>query len=163
MSAISKTETAFLQTHGCIAPTYAQLNGVEIIDANTDTKAVQFNLQFKNMAGHVFGYLTCTVLAVSERGEYWVNSIGGNNPEYDEPVYFDSLSVSEKTLPIVTDHDSIFAVNCLQFQLTQEQCRMLNDDLKEYCEEQFKAASEKESAAIQDLADESRYYEKMGN
>jgi hypothetical protein len=40
---------------------------------------------------------------------------------------------------------------------------MLNDEISEILEEQFKAESEKEAAEVKDLADESRYYEKMGD
>ena len=40
---------------------------------------------------------------------------------------------------------------------------MLNEEVGLILEEKFKAESEKEAAEVQDLADESRYYEKMGN
>lgn len=152
---------AFLNAFQCEAPKYVGFNHVSIDDVDIDSREVRFTLSYNGVSA-TNGSVLCSIIADQDTGSYWVNH-HGNNPEYDIEVEFDSLAVTAKHRPTVEEFEAVFACHGLQIQLTDEQIQMLNDDLKEYCEEQFKASAEKEAAEVQDLADEVRYYEKMGN
>ena len=162
MNAITKLDTAFLSAFECEAPQYAGFNHVSINDVDVNSREVRFTLSYKGVAA-TNGSVLCSIIADEDTGSYWVNSIGGNNTEYDQEIEFASLAVTTKHRPTVEEFESVFACHGLQIQLTDEQIKMLNDELSEILEEKFKAESEKEAAEVQDLADESRYYEKMGN
>ena len=161
MNAITKLDTAFLNAFGCEAPQYVGFNHIYINDVDIDSREVRFTLSYNGISV-ANGSVICSIIADEDTGSYWVNH-HGNNPEYDQEVEFDSLAVTAKHRPTVEEYESVFACRGLQIQLTENQIQMLNDDLKEYCEEQFKAEAEKEAAEIKDLADEDRYHEKMGN
>lgn len=152
---------AFLNKFECEAPQFVGFNQVSIDEVDIESREVRFTLSYNGISA-ANGSVLCSIIADEDTGSFWVNH-HSNNPEYEQEIEFASLAVTAKHRPTVEEYESVFSCHGLQIQLTQEQCRMLNDDLKEYCEEQFKANAEKESAAIQDLADEVRYYEKMGN
>ena len=161
MNAITKLDTAFLNAFACEAPQYVGFNHVSINDVDIDSREVRFMLSYKGVAA-TNGSVLCSIIADEDTGSYWVNH-HGNNPEYDQEIEFASLAVTAKHRPTVEEFEAVFACHGLQIQLTDEQIQMLNDEISEILEEQFKAESEKEAAEVQDLADESRYYEKMGN
>lgn len=161
MKAITKLDTAFLNAFECQAPQYVGFNHISINDVDIDSREVRFTLSYSGISA-TNGSVLCSIIADQNIDSYWVNR-HGNNPEYDQEIEFDSLAVTAKHRPTVEEFEAVFACHGLQIQLTENQIQMLNDELSEILEEQFKAASEKESAAIQDLADEERYYEKMGN
>ena len=162
MNAITKLDTAFLNAFGCEAPQYVGFNHVSINDVDVHSREVRFTLSYSGVSASN-GSVLCSIIADEDTGSYWVNSIGGNNPAYDQEIEFASLAVTAKHRPTVEEFEAVFACHGLQIQLTDEQIQMLNDELSEILEEKFKAESEKEAAEVQDLADESRYYEKMGN
>lgn len=161
MNAITKLDTAFLNAFGCEAPQYVGFNHVSINDVDIDSREIRFTLSYNGISA-ANGSVLCSIIADEDTGSFWVNH-HSNNPEYDQEIEFDSLAVTAKHRPTVEEFEAVFACHGLQIQLTNEQIQMLNDELSEILEEQFKAESEKEAAEVKDLADESRYYEKMGN
>ena len=162
MNAITKLDKEFLNAFGCEAPQYVGFNHVSINDVDIDSREVRFTLSYSGISATNGGVL-CSIIADEDTGSYWVNSIGGNNPAYDQEIEFASLAVTAKHRPTVEEFEAVFACHGLQIQLTDEQIQMLNDEISEILEEQFKAESEKEAVEVKDLADESRYYERMGN
>ena len=161
MNAITKLDTAFLNAFGCEAPQYVGFNHIYINDVDIDSREIRFTLSYKGVST-TNGSVLCSIIADEDTGSYWVNH-HGNNPAYDQEIEFGSLVVTTKHRPTVEEFESVFACHGLQIQLTDEQIQMLNEEVGLILEEKFKAESEKEAAKIQDLADESRYYEKMGN
>ena len=161
MNAITKLDTAFLNAFGCEAPQYVGFNHISINDVDIDSREVRFTLSYKGISA-TNGSVLCSIIADEDTGSYWVN-YHGNNPAYDQEIEFGSLVVTTKHRPTVEEFESVFSCHGLQIQLTDEQIQMLNDEISEISEEKFKAESEKEAVEVKDLADESRYYEKMGN
>ena len=161
MNAITKLDTAFLNAFGCEAPQYVGFNHISINDVDIDSREIRFTLSYKGVST-TNGSVLCSIIADEDTGSYWVNH-HGNNPAYDQEIEFGSLVVTTKHRPTIEEFESVFSCHGLQIQLTDKQIQMLNDELSEILEEKFKAESEKEAAEVKDLADESRYYEKMGN
>ena len=161
MIAITKLDTAFLNAFGCEAPQYVGFNHISINDVDVHSREVRFTLSYKGVST-TNGSVLCSIIADQNIDSYWVNH-HGNNPAYDQEIEFDSLAVTTKHRPTVEEFESVFSCHGLQIQLTDKQIQMLNEEVGFILEEKFKAESEKEAAKIQDLADESRYYEKMGN
>ena len=161
MNAITKLDTAFLNAFGCEAPQYAGFNHVSINDIDVSSREVRFTLSYKGFAA-TNGSVLCSIIADEDTGSYWVNH-HGNNPAYDQEIEFASLAVTAKHRPTIEEFESVFSCHGLQIQLTDKQIQMLNEEVGLILEEKFKAESEKEAVEVKDLADESRYYEKMGN
>ena len=161
MNAITKLDTAFLNAFGCEAPQYVGFNHISINDVDIDSREIRFTLSCSGIST-TNGSVLCSIIADEDTGSYWVNHYG-NNPAYDQEIEFASLAVTAKHRPTIEEFESVFSCHGLQIQLTDEQIQMLNDEISEILEEKFKAESEKEAAEVKDLADESRYYEKMGN
>lgn len=111
------------------APTFQNLVVADKPDIKGST--VHFSLIVPN-------YSTCYVSAVVEANQT-TSSLAWNNtsdPQNDVDVDYNLLEVATWHRPVVEDYDDIFAVQGLQFALTNSQVYTLNEMLKAHFEQQ---------------------------
>lgn len=111
------------------APTFQNLVVADKPDIKGST--VHFSLIVPN-------YSACYVSAVVEANQT-TSSLAWNNtsdPQNDVDVDYDLLEVATWHRPVVEDYDDIFAVQGLQFALTNSQVYAINEMLKAHFEEQ---------------------------